>query len=88
MDSVKSGCKYTDYSFFYINARAKEEIVTRGMSYKFALLHQSIIRSLWETGNKFALKNPNQVRLVAFERRFRGLHQGLISDIEDPKSHR
>ena len=54
----------------------------RDKSYKFALLKQSIIRSSWEIGHNFALKNPNQVRPVAFERSFRGLLQGLILDIE------
>ena len=60
----------------------KDEIMTRGKSYKFALLNQSIIRSLWEIGHNFVLENPNQVRPVAFERSFRGLLQDLISDIE------
>ena len=54
----------------------KDKIVTRGKSYKFALLNQSIIRSLWEIGHNFVLENPNQVRPVAFERSFRGLLQG------------
>ena len=66
----------------------KEETMTRGTLYKFALLNQSIIRSLWEIGHKFALKNPNQVRHITFERRFRGLLQDRISDIEDLKSQR
>ena len=48
----------------------------------------SIIRSLWEIRHKFSLKNPNQVRPVAFKSIFRGLPQDLISDIEDLKSHR
>ena len=51
----------------------KDETVTRGKSYKFSLLYQSIIRSLWEIGPNFVLENPNQVRLVAFKREFRGL---------------
>ena len=62
----------------------KEEKVTRGKSYKFSLLNQSKIGSLWEIGHNFALKNLNQIRPVAFERSFIGLLQGLISDIEDP----
>ena len=66
----------------------KEETVTRGKSYKFALLNQSKIGSLWEIGHNLALKNPNQIRPVAFERRFKGLLEDRISDIEDPKSQR
>ena len=66
----------------------KEETMIRGKSYKFALLNQSIIRSSWEIGHYFVLKNPNPVSPVAFERRFIGLLQGQISDIEDPKSQR
>ena len=61
----------------------KEETRRRGKSYKFALLNQSIIGSLWEIGHIFVLKNPNQVRPMTFERSFRGLLQGLILDIED-----
>ena len=57
-------------------SETKDETVTRGKSYKFALLNQSRIRSLWEIGHKFVLENPNQVRPVAFERSFRGLLQG------------
>ena len=64
----------------------KEETVTHGTPYKVALLNQSIIRSLWEIWHNFVLKNPNQVRPMEFERRFRGLLQGLVLDIEDPKS--
>ena len=54
----------------------KEETVTRSTLYNFTLLNQSIIRSLWEIGHKFALKNQNQVRPMALERGFRGLPQG------------
>ena len=42
--------------------------MTCGTPYKLALLNQSIIRSLWEIGHKFSLKNPNQVRPVKLER--------------------
>ena len=69
-------------------SKPKEETVTRGTQYKFTLLNQSIIRSLGEIGHNFVFKNPNQVRIVAFERIFRGLIQGRISDIEDLKSQR
>jgi len=62
--------------------------MTPGTLYKFTLLNQSIIRSLWEIGHNVSLKNPNQVRPVAFKIGFRGLLQDQISDIEDPKSQR
>ena len=65
---------------------SEQSVVTRGKSYKFALLNQPKIGSLWEVGNKFVLKNPNQVRPMEIERRFKGICQGRISDIEDPKS--
>ena len=54
-------------------SESKEETLTLGMSYKFALLNLSIIRSLWEIGHNFDLKNPNQIIPVAFERSFRGI---------------
>ena len=54
-------------------SETKEKTVTRGKSYKFALLNQSIIRSLWEIGHNFVLENPNQVRPVALKREFRGI---------------
>ena len=66
----------------------KEETMTRGNLYKFALLNQAIIKSLWEIGHNVVLKRPNQVRPIAFKRGFRELPHGLISDIEDPKSQR
>ena len=53
----------------------KEETMTHGMPYKFPLLNGYNIRSLWDIGHTFALKNQNQVRPVEFERRFRGLQQ-------------
>ena len=78
--------KITQTLVSYVSiSESKEETVTHGTSYKFTRLNQSIIRSLWETGDNFALKNPNQVRLVEFERGFRGLPQYQISDIEDSK---
>ena len=46
------------------------------MLYKFDLLNQSIIRSSWEIGHNFVLKNPNQVKPMAFERRFIRLIKG------------
>ena len=46
----------------------KEEKMTRGTPYKFTLLNESIIRSLWEIGHTFDLKNPNQVKPMALER--------------------
>ena len=72
-----------DFSFDLSISEPKEETVTRGKSYKFALLNQSIIGSLWDIGHNFALKNPNQVRPVTFERSLRGILKGQISDIED-----
>ena len=69
-------------------SETKDETVTRGKSYKFALLNQSIIRSLWEIGHKFVLENPNQVRPVELEIRFKGIPQGQILDIEDLKPER
>ena len=66
----------------------KEKTVTRCKSYKFTLLNQTIIRSLWEIGHNFALKNQKHVRPMELERRFRGLPHDRISDIEDPKSQR
>ena len=62
--------------------------MTHGMSYKFSLLNQSIIRSLWEIGDKFSLKNPNHVRHMALERRLIGIKQDLRSHIWDLKSQR
>ena len=37
-----------------------------------------------EIGHNFALKNPNQIRPVVFERSFRGLLQGRISILKIP----
>ena len=67
-----AGSTWTVVSYLQIS-EPKEQTVTRGKPYKFALLNQSIIRSLWEIWNKFVLKNPNQVRPLEFERRFIGL---------------
>ena len=53
-------------------SEVKDETMTHGKSYNFAILNQSIIRSLWEIGHNFVLENPNQVRLMAFKREFRG----------------
>ena len=47
-------------------SETKDKIVTRGKPYKFALLNQSKVGSLWEIGNNFVLKNPNQIISVAF----------------------
>ena len=52
--------------------------MTRGTSCNFPLLNQSIIRSLWEIWLNFVLKNQNQVRPVALERRLKGILQDLI----------
>ena len=74
--------------FDILISEPKKETMTCGKSYKFSLLNHSINRSSWEIGHNFALKNPNQVRPVAFKRRFRELLQGQISAIEDLKSQR
>ena len=55
----------------------KEEIVTCGNSYNFALLNQSIIRSLWEIEHNFVLKNPNQVGPMESKIRLIGIIQEL-----------
>ena len=52
-----------------------EETMTRGMSYNYALLKQSIIRALRDIGYNSLLKNPNWVRLVALKIRLIGLLQ-------------
>jgi len=62
--------------------------VTRGTSYKFALLESSIIRSSLEIVHNFALENLNSIRLVALERGHRGLLQVIISELDDPKLQR
>ena len=36
--------------------------MTCGTPYKFTLVNESIIRSSWEIGHNFVLKNPNQVK--------------------------
>ena len=53
--------------YFLSILEAKDETVTHGKSYNFAILNQPIIRSLWEIGHKFSLENPNQVRCMEFE---------------------
>ena len=67
-----AGSKWT-IVFGILISEPKEETGTRGKSYNFSLLNESIIRSSWEIGHKFVLKNPNQVRPMEFERIFRGL---------------
>ena len=59
-------------SFLSIS-ETKDETVTRGKSYKFDLLKQSIIRALWEIGHNFTLKNQNYLRPMAFKGGFRRL---------------
>ena len=60
----------------------KVETVTRGTSYKFALLERSIIRSSWEIVHNSFLENLIWIRLVALERRYRGLLQIAISELK------
>ena len=62
--------------------------MTRGTSYKFALLKRSIIRSSWEIVHNSFLENPIWIRLVALERGHRGLPQVAISELDDPKLQR
>ena len=62
--------------------------MTRGTSYKFALLERSIIRSLWEIWHNSSLENPIGVRLVALDRGHRGIPQVTISELDDPKLQR
>jgi len=62
--------------------------MTRGTSYKFALLNQSIRRSSWEIRHKYFLKNPILIKHVGLERGLTGLPQYEISDPGKPKLHR
>ena len=59
--------------------------MTRGISYKFALMERSIIRSSWEIVHNSFLENPIWIRLVALERGHRGLLYFKISELEDLK---
>jgi len=59
--------------------------MTRGTSYKFALLKRYIIRSSWEIVHNAFLENPILIRLVALERGHRGLLQVVISELEESK---
>ena len=62
------------YSFSYdVDTEKNKETFTHGMSYKCALLKQSIIRALWEIGHNSFLKNQNWVRPMALERILGGL---------------
>jgi len=56
--------------------------LTRGTSYKFALLERSIIRSSWEIVHNSFLENPIWIRLVALERGHRGLLQVEILELK------
>ena len=62
--------------------------MTRGTSYKFALLERSIIRSLWEIWHNSSFENPIGVRLVELERGHRGLPQVAISKLDVLKVQR
>jgi len=63
----------------------KVERVTRGTSYKFALLNKSILRSSWEIWHNSSLENPILIRLVELEILLRGVPQEEISNLGDPK---
>ena len=79
-----------DRLYFLVSIFSEPEVetVTRGTSYKFALLNQSISRSLWEILYNSSLVNPIWIRLVALERGHRGLLQVTISELDDPKVQR
>ena len=62
--------------------------MTRGTSYKLALLNWSIIRSLCEISHNSSLENPMLITLVALERGHKGLLQVVISKLDDPKVQR
>ena len=62
--------------------------MTRGTSYKCALLKQSVIMALWEIGYTSLFKNPNWVTHMALERWLRGLIHDWKLDIEDLKWQR
>ena len=62
--------------------------MTRGTSYKFALLKSSIIRSLWEIWHNSSLENPIGVRLVALERGHRGILWVVNLELDLPKLQR
>jgi len=67
---------------------SKVETVTRGMSYKFALLNQSKSKSLWEISHNSSLENPIWLKLAALERGRRRLLQVAISKLDDLKLQR
>jgi len=59
--------------------------MTRGTSYNFTLLNQSIIKSSWEIWHNSSLENPILIRLVGLERVLRGLPQDAILELGDLK---
>ena len=63
----------------------KVEIVTCGTSYKFTLLKRYIRRSSREIGHNTFLENLISIRLVALEKGHRGILQGAIPELENPK---
>ena len=62
--------------------------MTRGTSYKFVLLNQSIIRSSWEIGHNSFLKNPILIRPIGLKRGLRVLPQDEMLGPVDPNLHR
>ena len=63
----------------------KVKTVTRGKSYKFAILKSCIIRSSWEIMHNSLLENLISIRLVALEKGLRGILLVVISELEDLK---
>ena len=81
--------KEDELQFICINfLESKVETVTRGTSYKFALLERFIIRSSWEIVPNSIVENLNLIRLVALERGHRGLLQVAILELDDLKLQR
>jgi len=66
----------------------KDETVTRGTLYKFALLNQSIIRSSWEIEHNTFVKNAIFIRPVGLEIRLGGLPHEYNFRPRDPKLYR
>jgi len=66
----------------------KVNTLTRGTSYKFILLNQSIIRSAWEIWHNTSLVNPILIRLAGLERELRGISKDEMLGLGDYKSQR
>ena len=62
--------------------------MTHETSFKFTLLNQSILKSLWAIWHNSSLENPILIRLAGLERLLRGSLQEEISYLGDPKLQR